>query len=50
MKTFLLLHFYEIMRKLLNEELGRLDLEAFKKAPKIPFVMRFGWKRYICVA
>jgi len=39
MKTFLLLHFYEIMRKLLNEELGRLDLEAFKKAPKIPFVV-----------
>jgi len=24
------------MRKLLNEELGRLDVEAFKKAPRIP--------------
>ena len=27
------------MRKLLNEELGRLDVEAFKKAPKIPIVL-----------
>ena len=27
------------MRKLLNEELGRLDVEAFKKAPKIPVVL-----------
>ncbi len=25
------------MRKLLNEELGRLEVQAFKKAPKIPF-------------
>ncbi len=27
------------MRKLLNEELGRLDVEAFKKAPKLPVVL-----------
>ncbi len=27
------------MRKLLNEELGRLDVEAFKKAPKIPIIV-----------
>jgi len=27
------------MRKLLNEELGRLDVGAFKKAPKTPFVV-----------
>lgn len=27
------------MRKLLNEELGRLDVEAFKKAFKIPFII-----------
>ncbi len=27
------------MRKLLNEELGRLDVETFKKAPKLPVVL-----------
>jgi len=27
------------MRKLLNEELGRLDVAAFKKAPKTPFIV-----------
>ncbi len=27
------------MRKLLNEELGRLDVEAFKKATKIPIIV-----------
>ncbi len=27
------------MRKLLNEELGRLDAAAFKKASKIPFIV-----------
>ncbi len=27
------------MRKLLNEELGRLDVAAFKKASKIPFIV-----------
>ena len=27
------------MRKLLNEELGRLDIESFKKAPKFPVVV-----------
>ncbi|GMT45657.1 MAG: RNA methyltransferase [bacterium] len=27
------------MRKLLNEELGRLDVASFKKAPKAPFII-----------
>ena len=35
----LLLHFTRIMRKLLNEELGRLDVASFKKAPKAPFII-----------
>ncbi len=27
------------MKKLLNEELGRLDIASFKKAPKAPFIV-----------
>jgi len=27
------------MRKLLNEELGRLDVETFKRASKVPFII-----------
>ncbi len=38
-KKPLLLHFMRIMRKLVNEELGRLDVASFKKAPKAPFII-----------